>query len=211
MYLKDGHTVRSLKARNKDLAPWLPERNSGAYQAIIDYTKFLLGISAPGAPFPPNPSPTEIAQLAQILPEAILSDMAFTCIIPSEPTTESTKLLPRQTDYWLRSKALFLSDLARYQIPRATVATKPETMSTAWNPVMLAVLLKHWRWAKEHGAFSRYSVNPKFFSEAVARAVMERWIRGRETAASRSNVLKMNNQRRNHVSTSQKTSDDFIV
>lgn len=186
------------------MAPWLPERNSGDYQAIIDYLKYLLGRTAAGTPYPPSPNPTELDQVPQISPECILADLTVFSLNPpvTDPSCDDKISLPRQKPCWVTSKALFNCDLARYRVPRMTLVWG-KSDDSVWNCVVLAICLKHWLWAKEHNAFSHYSIDPKFSGNAIVLGVMERWVRGQRPAGN-PNSAKKNNKRRMAVSQSHK-------
>lgn len=182
------------------MSTWLPDRNSGSYQAVIDYVKFLLGRTSSQAAYPPGPDPNELSLLPNISPELILADLiVFTLEIPPpSPSEYSIKLLPRQKPSWLPLRRLFLLDLARLTIPRATLAW--QSPDSPWNRIMLAVLQKHWRWAMAQGAFSLYTINPKYCDDVISRAVMERWLRGRMDESEGLHTRKRKNQRRSAVS-----------
>ncbi|EGG09494.1 uncharacterized protein MELLADRAFT_95983 [Melampsora larici-populina 98AG31] len=195
MHFKDGRTVKTLKAENKEVAAWLPDRNSGSYQAIIDYMKYLLGVSTSRVPYPDSPTPEELSVLPQITPESILADSTvFSLNLPPPSISKKITHRPRQKSCWLIYKEYFLSDMSQLLIPRATLAW--ESRDCRWNQIMLALLLKHWRWAQVHGAFSLYGADPKYFSDAIVRAVMERWLRGQKTKSEVYYIRKKKTQRR---------------
>lgn len=201
MVLKVNKAVRSLKAQNKVVTPWLPQRNSDACQVITDFVKYLLGRTSPQAPYPLSPDPTELAQLPELTPESIISNLRILDI--EDPATNhlvQTEIsLPRQTPCWSKHKQQFLSDLAFHKIPRFTFAWEDSYMSR-WNQIMICFIIKHWQLAKEHNAFSQYRINPKHGSLAIARGVIERWLRGRKVEGSRSMDQKKNNKQQNAVS-----------
>lgn len=201
MYFKDNATVTTLKAQNKEVAMWLPEQNSGSYQAIIDYVKFLLGRTTEGAPYPPGPDSKELDSLPQISPEYILADMTVFSLALPPPTPSKTdfKPLPRQKPCWLPDRRLLLLDLAQFRVPRATLAWG-STINSPWNHIMLPLLHKHWQWAMAHGAFSSYATSPKYSSDAVIRGVIERWLRGKREEDESYHNRKKRNQRRRTVS-----------
>lgn len=197
--------MKSLKAQNKEVAPWLPERNSGISQAVTDYLKFLLGRTTKREPYPPTPTSTELVQLPQISTDTILTDLSVFSLdpVPAHPPTDDSTCLPRQKPCWRDFKILFVLDIDRYSVPRATLAWG-SPVDCAWNQIVLIICLKHWRWAKDHNAFSSYNIDPEASSNAVVLGIMERWLRGKSNPNLNINDAKKNNKRRNAVSQSQK-------
>ena len=165
----------------------------------------MLGRIKSQTPYPPSPNATEIAQLPEILPHHIYSDLRVFSL-GLLPTDKTIKSFAHQLPCWVSFKGLFLQDLVIYHIPHATFAWN-FPLKFNWNQVMLALLLKHWRYAKEHGAFADYSIDPGHVGEAVVRAVIERWIQGREKESSRSRIQKKCVERQNTVSRIQSTPD----
>ncbi|EGG09597.1 uncharacterized protein MELLADRAFT_95873 [Melampsora larici-populina 98AG31] len=197
MHFADGTGVKSLKAQNREVAKWLPKRNSGSYQAIIDYLKFMLGRFGSHTPYPASPEPSELNLLPQVSSASILADLSVFAVDlpPPSPSNQMMKLLPRQTSCWFTYRRFFLEDLSRFGIPRATLAWE-SPVSSSWNQMMLVFLLKHWQWAMAQGAFSQYAPDPKYCTDAISRAVMERWIRGRTGEDEKYRNRKKKNQRR---------------
>ncbi|EGG01112.1 uncharacterized protein MELLADRAFT_92742 [Melampsora larici-populina 98AG31] len=197
MHFKDGAGVGSVKAQNREVAKWLPQRNSGSYQAIVDYLKFLLGKFNSGATYPAGAEALELDRLPHLSLETVRADLTVFANDPPppSPSIEKIKLLPRQDSSWFTYRSLFLQDLTRYSIPRATLAWE-SSVGSAWNQIMLVFLVKHWRWALAQGVFSQYSLDLRYSSEAICRAVMERWIRGRVGQDEKYRNRKKKNQRR---------------
>ncbi|EGG11897.1 uncharacterized protein MELLADRAFT_58967 [Melampsora larici-populina 98AG31] len=197
MYFANGLGVKSLKAQNREVAKWLPARNSSSYQAMVDYLKFMLGAIGPRALYPASPDPSELRLLPQVSLETILADQSVFCGTLPPPTLsdQTENLLPRQDPCWFTYRRVFLNDLAWYRIPRATLAWESPATSS-WNKTMLVFLMKHWRWANARGAFNRYSVDTKYSTDAICRAVMERWMHGRVKEDEKYRNQKKKSQRR---------------
>ncbi|EGG09638.1 uncharacterized protein MELLADRAFT_61026 [Melampsora larici-populina 98AG31] len=197
MYFEEGGGVRSLKAQNRELALWLPQRNSGSYQAITDYMKFMLGKFGTRAVYPTSPEPSEIHLLPDLDSGTIPADSSVfgLHLEPPSPSHQTINLLPRQDASWITYRRIFLQDLTRFGIPRATLAWE-SPVTFPWNKMMLAFLVKHWRWAMSQGAFSRYSVDSTYSTDAICQAAMERWFRGRVSKEGKYRSRKMKNQRR---------------
>ncbi|EGF97284.1 uncharacterized protein MELLADRAFT_86100 [Melampsora larici-populina 98AG31] len=197
MHFQDGAGVSSVKAQNREVAEWLPQRNSASYQAITDYLKFLLGKFNSRTPYPASPESFELDVLPQLSSETIMADLSVFAndLPPPSPSQQTIKLLPRQDSGWFRYRSFFLQDLTRFSIPRATLAWE-SPVSCPWNQIMLVFLMKHWRWAMAQGVFSRYHPDPRFSTDDICRAVMERWIRGRVGQDDKYRNRKKKNQRR---------------
>lgn len=197
MHFSEGAGVRSLKAQNREVAKWLPQRNSGSYQAITDYTKFMIGRFGSRAPYPTSPDPSELHSLPNVNSETIMADLSVfgVDLPPPTPSHQTITLLPRQDTCWITYRRFFIQDLARFGMPRATLAWE-SPLNSPWNEMMLAFLVKHWKWAMTQGAFNRYSVDHKYSTDAICRAVIERWFRGRMSQDETYRRRKMKNQRR---------------
>lgn len=97
--------------------------------------------------------------------------------IPDNSSITPEKLPPRQKPSWHDHKQLFLCDLEKSGIPRATLDWQ-RSPTSPWNSTLLTFAVKHWERANIEGAFSHYPINPEHHGNLVCLAVFERWLRG---------------------------------
>lgn len=169
----------SLKAVNRAVADWLPDHNSGTCEAVTDFVKFLLGRLKLGESYPAPPTLNEISRLPQLSYQSILEDRRiFALELEVEDPPPAVNLPPRHQASWFTYRKLFIHDLCMSGIPRVTVDWKRSVYSP-WNEMFLAFAVKHYRWAKQHGAFGRYPINPVYDTDIVSLGILERWLRGR--------------------------------
>ena len=52
--------------------------------------------------------------------------------------------------------------------------------NSQWDNTIIAVILKHWCFAKSQGAFSKQALNPQFSEYKILLAVLEHWLHGQK-------------------------------
>ncbi|EGG00993.1 uncharacterized protein MELLADRAFT_111368 [Melampsora larici-populina 98AG31] len=173
----EGRIAQSVKAQNRAVFAWLPPHHSAYCQAISEFTWYLLRVS--DERFPPPPTNSELALLPMLSTAAILDNTAVFAVDLSPNNLPSTQVLSgRRKASWINHKGLFLYDLAQSGVPRATLEWIV-SKDSRWNDIMLAFVAKHFTWALEQNAFSRYSINPTHITNEKLWGVLERWVRGR--------------------------------
>ncbi|EGF97330.1 uncharacterized protein MELLADRAFT_70065 [Melampsora larici-populina 98AG31] len=176
----------SLISTNREVAGWLPDHNDGICQSQTDWLKFLMKRTKLEAPYPPSPTSTQLSNLPVILPSLIQADRSVFSTPQStseQPPSDTDKPLRRQKDCWYLYRTLFYHDLNHFGIqidPLTFDWLQPE--SSRWNSTMLTFVVKHWTWAKDHSAFSNYSIDPQQIDELKCFGILERWLRGKKSA-----------------------------
>lgn len=186
MLWKSGKPAKTVRAQNRAVASWLPDRNSAFCQASTDFFKYLLGISPSNSIYPADPTSDQIANLPDCSLEIISKDQSiFAVILPENDVPEDATIITRRgKPSWICHKRYFTLDLARNGILSAALQLSTKDKSR-WNTVVLTLGVKHWKSAKEQEAFSNYAIDPQHNDELICLGVLERWLRGRQEAASK--------------------------
>lgn len=174
MLWKQGGLASTVKAQNRAVASWLPERNSGFCQATTDFLKYLLGVAPINSIYPPDPTDEEISRLPSYSINDIGNNLSvFSVILPENSIPMEDSLLPRRSkSCWIHHKQYFLLDLNQNGISSAKLQLKTRRPSS-WNAIILTLAVKHLKWARERGAFSNYALDPRQNDELMTLAVLE--------------------------------------
>lgn len=176
MLWKRGKQAKSVKAQNRAVSTWLPDRNSAFCKAATEFFKYLLGIAPSNAAYPRSPTPDQISQLPDLSPTVISNDQSiFGIIIPEvDVPADNTKIPGCGKNSWTRHKRYFERDLAQNGVP--CVALQFDQEQSCWNTIILSFSVKHWKSAKEHGTFSNYAIKPQHNKELLFLGILERWL-----------------------------------
>ncbi|EGG06004.1 uncharacterized protein MELLADRAFT_63681 [Melampsora larici-populina 98AG31] len=169
---KRGSPPTSIKSLNASVASTLPSQNAAISRSLAAFTRMLLGVDQSNKAYPMTPSPEELQQLANLTqPEIMMDQLVFAL----NPTSASATLNDKEM---IEYKNRFMADLQNHNIHRFTFAWDlPD--SHHWNRTMAVFVVKHWRYAREHGAFKNYGINSSHNTEMNCISLVLRWLRGR--------------------------------
>jgi len=125
-------------------------------------------------PKPPQPHTNIIAQVELPTISHIISNLAaFDYAKPEEEEFLGPRSIP------VKTRDLCQAELATYGISPPSFIWSQRGI-TAWDKVMLEVVVKHWLKGYGEGAFANYAIEEVHCNSLTIHGLAERWLRGQK-------------------------------
>ncbi|KAA1136506.1 hypothetical protein PGTUg99_034068 [Puccinia graminis f. sp. tritici] len=174
-------TSYTTRTQNKHLAS-LPAYNSPLCQALYEFMRLLLGIKKSSDPWPPSPTPTQLAQFhSRWCPDdpekRLINAISQQVATGSEPTSSD---LGKKKTLHSTLQTTFVKHLKEISFPHAGFNWNEPGFSP-WNEAFSDLILRHWDHARVTGAFIAYSMAPRPAADpAIIKSLIHRWFNGRQ-------------------------------
>jgi len=178
LFYLESQMPKTMKNRvlNAKLSKFLPSSNHQVSICLRDFIKIILNVKRTKESMPPPPSETEVVNFTAKQPP--LSTIEANQLVFNKTTTNQEVYAGAQGVPG-RFKELCHGELESYGISPPTFQWGLSDI-TAWDEVMIQVIVKHWLHAKKEGAFAAYALDEGYCTSLTLLGLADRWLRGQK-------------------------------